>query len=288
MEKLITGNTLSITGDNTQIQCTIGTIDVTTKKVTVTGIEAEVFDSIQEGDTATTTLTETSTSIVPHINQSFTVVVTEVDLVNNIVTISSTLPSNATGTMQYSKVYTTITTEENIATDFTGEGATLTKETTIGNISTIQGTTITLMEETDLHDMAGKNLIVSNSNTIYTIQEVEDNTKIKLTEEPTPYNITEEYPQVLYPEPSEEVLITITSVQEELEPMFPRGEFLLDTFEEAQRYIESVAGATEIPKEILTNMYTEVPTTMEVQLGDEVYTMKFKGSGLYSKEYEEM
>lgn len=289
MEKLITGNTLEITTANsTQIQCTISTIDIATKKVTVTGIEASIFDNIQEGDTATTTLTETSTSIVPHINQSFTVIVTEVDLVNNTVTTSSTLPNNATGTMQYSKLYTTITTEENIATDFTGEGATLTKETTIGNISTIQGTTITLMEETDLHDMAGKKLIISNSSTMYTIQGVTDNKVIEVAEEPTPYNIEEEYPQVLYPEPSEEILITITSVQEELEPMFPRGEFLLDTFEEAQRYIESVAGATKIPNEILTNMYTEVPTTMEVQLGDKEYTMKFKGSGIYSKEYEEM
>jgi hypothetical protein len=126
---------------------------------------------------------------------------------------------------------------------------------------------------------------IPNTETI--IKEVASNTEttITLTEEAgVSYNAEEEYPQLLYPNPSEETLINITSVDESIENVFPRGEFIVDNFQEVQDYISKIAQLTYPSTTNYNNMYKRVPNIIALtEAINGVETMELMG--LYSEVY---
>lgn len=205
---------------------------------------------------------------------------------------------------QTQKVYV-LTVAEEIPTDFTGS-ATLTKEVFISNISSIRAKKLTLTDTTDL-DLTGATVMVhTTTDDNVTIEPYNVNTftsnSITVMEDISAYSYTSTCPRLYIPVPSPaedvEVLINVTSVSENAETVFPMGEFMVDTFEQCQNYIGTLAGLVKPTETTKENLYKQLPTSMELTSILDL-TTAFEGDtitcsiesmnfvGLYSKIYSE-
>ena len=116
------------------------------------------------------------------------------------------------------------------------------------------------------------------------------------------YDYIETCPKLYIPVPNPtvntEVLIDVTSVSERAREVFPMGEFMVDSFEQCQNYIRTLAGLRWPSVDIKSNLYNEVPPSIElVEIPDlttsiagdtiscSIASMEFKG--LYSMIYTE-
>lgn len=199
-----------------------------------------------------------------------------------------------------------ITVVEQIPTDFSGE-ATLIKEVFINNISRIYNKKLTLTGDSDI-DLTGASILVhtieNEETTIenYTVASYTSNS-ITVVENIAPYNYINTCPKIYIPIPTPdedaEVLIDVTSVSENAAEIFPLGEFMVDSFEQCQNYIGTLAGLVKPTETIKDNLYKEIPDSMELEEipdlttaveGDKIScsleSMEFKG--LYSKNYTEV
>lgn len=201
----------------------------------------------------------------------------------------------------------TITVEEEIPTDFTGEGAILIKEIFVGYINSISNKVITLTENTDLTLTNATIMVHSINNGITTIENfIGNNTPntntITITGDIEDY--TPNYPQLQIPIPTgnAEVLIDITYVGEDSQSLLPIGEFMVDNFKQCKQYINTyvglIKGLTTLTDATKDRMYQkveeEIPLTSvndytTSEIGDKIScsisTMKFKG--IYSEIYSD-
>ena len=199
----------------------------------------------------------------------------------------------------------TITVEEEIPTDFTGE-ATLIKEVFISNISKIHNKKLTLTETTDL-DLTGATILIhtmADGETTIENYPVENYTTstITVTGDVENYNFLNTCPKLYIPVPEPdkdaEVLIDVTSVSENAAEIFPMGEFMVDSFTQCQDYIGTLAHLVKPSDTIKENLYYEIPSSIDLEEipdlttsvdGDKIScsieSMEFKG--LYSKIYTE-
>lgn len=199
-----------------------------------------------------------------------------------------------------------ITVEEEIPTDFSGE-AVLIKEVFISNISKIYNKELTLTEGTNLdltnstiliHTMADGETTIEN----FTVAAQTSTTSITVTEDIANYDFTDTCPKLYIPVPNPlvntEVLIDVTSVSENAAEIFPMGEFMVDSFEQCQDYIGTLAHLVKPSETIKENLYKEIPSSIELEEipdlttsveGDKIScsieNIEFKG--LYSKIYTE-
>ena len=183
---------------------------------------------------------------------------------------------------------------EQVQTSYTWQSnnPSLIKGVLIGDVVSITDTTITLTnllyKEADVTVLstlvADTDVIyMSNSSTEYTVGSTGSNT---ITTEATGILYNAQYPKLQYLNPSEEILINVTSVDESIEDMFPRGEFIVDNFEQAVAYLGSVAHLVVPNEDIKNNMYGDIPSSMTIQLSEDK-TIEGKYVGLYSERYSE-
>ena len=254
--------------------------------------------SSMKRDTRTITLTETPTDI----------------FVGDIILVSGATVDGEYEDISCNGSYTvesisdkTITVEEEIPTDFTGEGAILIKEIFVGYINSISNKVITLTENTDLTLTNATIMVHSINNGITTIENfIGNNTPntntITITGDIEDY--TPNYPQLQIPIPTgnTEVLIDITYVGEDSQSLLPIGEFMVDNFKQCKQYINTyvglIKGLTTLTDTTKDRMYQkvkeEIPltsvndyTTSEVgdKISCSINTMKFKG--IYSENYSD-
>ena len=254
--------------------------------------------SSMKRDTRTITLTETPTDI----------------FVGDIILVSGATVDGEYEDISCNGSYTvesisdkTITVEEEIPTDFTGEGAILIKEIFVGYINSISNKVITLTENTDLTLTNATIMIHSINNGITTIENFTGNNTpntntITITGDIEDY--TPNYPQLQIPVPTgnTEVLIDITYVGEDSQSLLPIGEFMVDNFKQCKQYINTyvglIKGLTTLTDTTKDRMYQkveeEIPltsvndyTTSEVgdKISCSISTMKFKG--IYSENYSD-
>lgn len=173
-----------------------------------------------------------------------------------------------------------IIVEEDIKTDFNGEGATLTKELPISTIYKIENNAIYLTEKTDIN-LENKVIIVYNKDIrvekTVTNQDP-DGTTLTVNSIDT---FNPDYHELKHPTSSSEMKIDVTYVAERFEDIFPIGEFIVDNFEQARAYLLLLQSLQVIEDNNADNIYKQVPTTMTI--GN--YTAKFKG--LYTEVYGE-
>lgn len=234
-------------------------------------------------------------------------------LVGDVILVSgATVTSSPYETISCNGTYTvetingnTITVEEEIPTDYAGS-AVLIKEVFISNISKIYNKKLTLTDTTDL-DLTGATImthtLVDGETTIenYTVSAYTSNT-ITVSESISAYNFINTCPKLYIPVPTTtenvEVLIDVTSVSENAAEIFPLGEFMVDSFEQCQSYIGTLAGLVIPSASIKENLYTEVPSSVELgeipdlttaiegdNISCSIESMNLRG--LYSKVYVE-
>ena len=254
--------------------------------------------SSMKRDTRTITLTETPTDI----------------FVGDIILVSGATVDGEYEDISCNGSYTvesisdkTITVEEEIPTDFTGEGAILIKEIFVGYINSISNNVITLTENTDLTLTNATVMIHTINNGITTMENfIGNNTPntntITITGDIEDY--TPNYPQLQIPIPTgnTEVLIDITYVGEDSQSLLPIGEFMVDNFKQCKQYINTyvglIKGLTTLTDTTKDRMYQkveeEIPltsvndnTTSEVgdKISCSISTMKF--IGIYSENYSD-
>lgn len=270
-------------------------------------LSAQYTVTNMERNTSTITLSETPSNL----------------LVGDIIIISGATVSDTYETISNNGTYTVyqigtvdsdgtqhpenIIVEEEIPTDFTGS-ATLIKEVFVGNIAEItnetETSTITLLTSTEMTMTNATIMVHTISNGETAIESYTGSTTTNTTITITgvtiaPYNYTDTCPILYIPVPTgnAEVLINVTSVSEDVENVFPTGEFMVDSFEQCQSYVELLGGLERIQNQIKTNMYTQVKDTMTLEpikdltrLGTfmimcSIPTMNFLG--LYTKIYYE-
>ena len=174
---------------------------------------------------------------------------------------------------------------EPIPTNFKGTGAEVSKELYLSDIREIKDNTITLVTPTEI-TLNHKYIIVYNNSIkqryevinqdieagTITVQEIED------------YN--PDFPVLQYPVPDEEILIDVTSVQEQYEDVFPTGEFIVDNFKQAQQYISTLEHLVVPSDTIGTSMRGNVPDSTVIRVSN-AKTITMKLQGLYSELYTE-
>ena len=177
---------------------------------------------------------------------------------------------------------------EEIKTSYEGN-ATLVKGVLLGDVTEITSEgVITLINTHEVSVTSGNIYLSSDVNTSYTGESIVTGTVTISGTKPSQYNVAEVYPKLLYPEPSPEILINVTSVDESIIGVFPIGEFMVDNFDEAVAYIGQVAGLSAYmpTEETEENMYNEVPSSMSIEgLSTGINEMQFVG--LYSQRYGE-
>lgn len=206
------------------------------------------------------------------------------DTPNNIFVGDKITVQNATNTSTYESVscngtYTVqnisntdkaIQVSEDFETSYTstvGHVATLTKEIYVGDLDNITNKVITLTTVTE-YDLANATIIVYNDNVrteLTVTNQTVVNNRTQLTVSQNIENYTPEFPQLQYPLPTTEIKINVTSVEEDLEELFPIGEFMVDDFEQCQNYIGTVYGLVVPSASIENNLYNkQVPTTYTI------------------------
>ena len=247
-------------------------------------------------------------------NRTITLATTPTDIfVGDIVIVSGAIVDGAYEDISCNGSYTvesisnkTITVEEEIPTDFTGEGAILIKEVFVGYINSISNNVITLTENTDITLTNATIMIHTISNGITTIENFTGSNTPNTNTITVTGNIedyTPNYPQLQIPIPTgnAEVLIDVTYVGEDSKSLLPIGEFMVDNFQQCKQYIDIyygfIKGLKELSDTTKENMYQKV-TDMELTPIEDLTTvdrsdtiecsveyMKFKG--VYSEIYSE-
>lgn len=247
-------------------------------------------------------------------NRTITLATTPTDIfVGDIVIVSGAVVDGAYEDISCNGSYTvesisnkTITVEEEIPTDFTGEGAILIKEVFVGYINNISNNVITLTENTDITLTNATIMIHTISNGITTIENFTGSNTPNTNTITVTGNIedyTPNYPQLQIPIPTgnAEVLIDVTYVGEDSKSLLPIGEFMVDNFQQCKQYIDIyygfIKGLKELSDTTKENMYQKV-TDMELTPIEDLTTvdrsdtiecsveyMKFKG--VYSEIYSE-
>lgn len=288
-----------ITGDKITLRNTA----VTTED----GLDTVVLDGVYTVQGVITTSTTTNLQVIETISTDYTapetdntaVAVKGVKVGNIKQTQGTTLtlvnPEGARGV----KVLGKLQEIQGISNSLTGY---TNKEQALSELQEIQSSVDTLInmekEETVLSKLHGGMLIYFSNNplTSYTIQEVNtgDNTITTTTTMP---EYIAQYPQLQNPEPSDEILITVTWVTEKNINKFPTGEFMVDNFEQAQGYLGLAPNLVVPDSTIQDNMYKEVPNTMNIRNWDILlkpatetepakYLQEMQLKGLYSEIYE--
>ena len=177
----------------------------------------------------------------------------------------------------------TVYVEEQIHTNYTGSNATLYKILPIGNIESIENNTI-FLEKTPEITMTLNKVIVYNSNinTVYTCINQEEN---MITVEETIEDYNPIYPQLQYPVPSKEVLISITFVKEKYEDNLPLGDIMLDTPQQALDYLNNYSFVAKPSNELIELPYTEYEPIPSIELTD-VGDTPMNFLGLYNEVIE--
>lgn len=247
-------------------------------------------------------------------NRTITLATTPTDIfVGDVVIVSGAVVDGAYEDISCNGSYTvesiankTITVEEEIPTDFTGEGAILIKEVFVGYINSISNNVITLTENTDITLTNATIMIHTISNGITTIENFTGSNTPNTNTITVTGNIedyTPNYPQLQIPIPTgnAEVLIDVTYVGEDSKSLLPIGEFMVDNFQQCKQYIDIyygfIRGLKELSDTTKENMYQKV-TDMELTPIEDLTTvdrsdtircsveyMKFKG--VYSEIYSE-
>lgn len=175
-----------------------------------------------------------------------------------------------------------IVVSEPIPTNFSGEGAEVSKEIFISEIKGIQDNVISLLKNTEITLNHGYIIVYNNSiKQRYEVidQDIEAGTiTVENIEDYIP-----DIPTLQYPVPSEEILINVTSVKPEYEDEFPTGEFMVDNFEQVQQYTSTLENLVVPSDTIGTSMRGTVPTEIKIRIVNRIVTLKFQG--LYSELY---
>ena len=203
-----------------------------------------------------------------------------------VTTDYETITCDGTYTVQ-AIVDKSIIVEEELPTNYTENTGTVHKELLISNISSITSNTktISLYNNIDYTLTSSNQIMVRNTVTDehdkYTVSSATTNT-ITVAENITAY--TPQFPLIQLLVPTTETLISVTtsSIEE-----FPIGDFMLDTFAQAQAYLSTVfvgSMSSYVPSNtILTNINSKVPSTMNISTTTELTEMNLLG--LYSKVY---
>lgn len=178
---------------------------------------------------------------------------------------------------------TSITVEEPIPTNYTGDTGSIYKEVLLGNIKRIQNNTIYLMKNLTLTILPEAHVNVydpvAHATNTYTIQSVGQD---YITVVETIGNYIPNYPTIQKLVPSSETMITVT--KSDLDE-FPTGEFLLDNFDQAQAYIQTVA-KLPFPSDIVgANLYNKVAKQYALSEPTSTGISYMTLLGLYSKIY---
>lgn len=145
------------------------------------------------------------------------------------------------------------------------------KELPIAYVSSITNNVVTLFSTPSVPITAGDTISINSS--LYNVASVSDNT-ITLTNSPEPYTLEFAHLQ----EPIQEPLVSIDITSSTLTNI-PTGSFIVDTFEQCQRYVALIPQTPTLPSYIEDNIGQRVPMSMNM-LGLEA-TCK----GLYSDNY---
>lgn len=160
--------------------------------------------------------------------------------------------------------------------EYADNTASLYKEVFISAISEINESVITLLNSTTYNLLSCKVICYNNSiskqefEVVGTTQDSED-----LYSTLTLNNILEaeegypNYPKVQYPLPSEDTMVDVTKVNEGYEDIFPVGQFILDTFEEADKYISLCP--TLIKPSDMSKTYEETGNLYTRDIEDNLY-----------------
>ena len=311
-------NKVTLTGANTTVNETEYTADGTYTIESIEGDTIKVRETIPYSyefpykecyvlsAQATITKMERQTRQITLTNLPENVLTGDIILVSGatVITEYETISCNGTYTVELIQG-NTITVTEEIPTDFTGT-ATLIKEVFISNIATIRAKKLTLTTATDFNLTGATVMVHTIGDTDTTIESytVSDytSTSITVAEDILAYSYTKTCPQLYIPVPTPnedaEVLIEITSVSENAETLMPLGEFMVDSFEQCQSYLGTLAGLVIPTDNTKDNMYKELPDTYTLERIPDI-TTAYKGDtitcsiesmackGLYSKNYTE-
>ena len=173
------------------------------------------------------------------------------------------------------------------------------KEELLGNICNIEDNTITLTNLLS-HAIPNESTVYIHDNeniSEYTTQAQaqEGQSTVQVTSTPTAWTPT--YAKLCFPEPSQEVLLNITTVKESMETEFPIGEFMVDNMEQAIQYLSTCTGLITptdintklkeyiVQKPVEENLNAEVPAeiTFKKELISGIESMTLQG--LYSEIY---
>lgn len=206
----------------------------------------------------------------------------------------------------------TITVEEQIATNFSSTGAYLYKEIFVSEIKNMpNNTTINLLKSTTFN-LVNATIVVYNSNrTERSTSKVNTQPDTSTLTIETPITISMvDYPQLQYPAPNKDMLISISkSISESTLPI---GDFIVDDFSQVIDYlslaedkhddINNKSLKVNLPttdtdgygnKGIKASMYSPIATDMRVPVevrGADVYYMYIivKGNGIFQEEYQDI
>ena len=187
----------------------------------------------------------------------------------------------------------TITVEETLPTNFSGNGATITKEAFLGNVRKIlvtnQKSHVYLFSDSEYTISQNDSIAVRNSdeklvNNFGTIQSYDSSTyEITLTTS-TLETYEPVFPDALKPTYADYTLINTS--ESSLESM-PTGEFMVNTFAEAKNYISlGGSGVPQLSDNIENNFNKNVPTTYSISTEAGITSMSLLG--LYSQIYSEL
>ena len=179
----------------------------------------------------------------------------------------------------------TITVSESIPTNFTGN-AILEKYLFLSDIKEIKNNIIYFKDTVEI-TLQGSTVIVYNNSieTRYTVLAQETSSNSIVVSDIEDY--APQYPNINYNIPSKEIMVNTTSVKESKENLFPLGEFLIDTPEQAQSYLNNYSSWLVVPKDLPIMVDTlEAPNKIFIkQDASRVITMVLVG--IYNEIYNE-
>ena len=193
-------------------------------------------------DNSTITLTETPNNIL--VGDKIIVVGANQDIIKEGTTFE-TIILDKEYTVQ-SIQDSTITVEEEIATNFSGSGAKVYKNKLINPIKRVsdENNSLYFLNSTE-YNLVNNNIMCYNSNIqnienkMYKVASMleEDGKYIGIVTDTTVDINMQEYPQLQYPVPSNDMLVEVTKVNEEYKDILPTGKFILNSYSEADAYI---------------------------------------------------